>query len=174
MDEDREDIPKSEKDTGELDDIVDRDELRHRFDMLLQELRVVLPGVQVLLAFLLTAPFSQRFAEVDTWGRRAYAVALATAMLAVIALLTPTILHRLVERTARTHRLWWSIRLLVVGLVLVAVALVSAMWGIARFVFGTTTSWWLVTPALIVLGALWLILPFTLRRRRPTAASEPT
>ena len=55
----------SEKRSRELDDVRDREELRRRFDMLLQEVRVGLPGVQVLAAFLLTAPFSQRFGELD-------------------------------------------------------------------------------------------------------------
>ena len=45
--------PRSERGLGELDDVADRPELRQRFDMLLHELRVVLPGVQILLAFLL-------------------------------------------------------------------------------------------------------------------------
>ena len=47
----------------------DREELRTRYQMLLQELRVVLPGVQVLMAFLQTAPFAQRFGDLDDLGR---------------------------------------------------------------------------------------------------------
>ena len=52
-------------DAAELDDDRDRDELRSRYGMLLQELRVLLPGVQLLVAFLLTAPFAQGFERVD-------------------------------------------------------------------------------------------------------------
>ncbi len=51
--------------TGELDDEQDRDELRRRYYGLLQELRVLLPGVQILVAFLLTAPFASGFAQLD-------------------------------------------------------------------------------------------------------------
>ena len=91
----------SEKDVGELDDVTDREELRNRYNLLLQEIRVVLPGVQILLAFLLTVPFVQRFNELDTWGRGAYGVALTCSMLAVVCLLTPAVLHRLGQRTAR-------------------------------------------------------------------------
>jgi Family of unknown function (DUF6328) len=58
---DDEDTAGSDEDTEDLDDVADREELRQRYYGLLQELRVVLPGVQVLLAFLLTAPFAQRF-----------------------------------------------------------------------------------------------------------------
>jgi MFS family permease len=156
----------ADKDTRELDDVKDREELRRRYYGLLQELRVILPGVQVLLAFLLTAPFAQRFEELDDVGRRSYGVALTSAMFSVVCLLGPTILHRLGERTARTDRLVWSIRLTVAGLVLLAVALVTAMWCIARFVFGTTTAWRLLVPVILTLIVLWIWLPLTLRRRR--------
>lgn len=169
MDENNRSAEDSEKRTSELDDVEHREELRRRYDMLLQELRVALPGVQILLAFLLTTPFSQRFAELDVWGRRAYAVALCTAMLSVISLLAPTILHRLGDRRARAARLLWGTRLIVVGLALLAVALMASMWGIARFVFATGTVWWLVTPVVVALVTLWLILPLTLHRHRDTS-----
>src|SRR3954454_2965978 len=57
--------PDSEKSTEELDDVADRHELRDRYSMLLGEVRVSLPGVQLLSAFLLTAPFSNRFGDLD-------------------------------------------------------------------------------------------------------------
>ena len=93
----------SDEDTKYLDDVVDRAELRDRYYGLLQELRVVLPGVQVLLAFLLTAPFAAKFDDLDSWGRRAYQVALTSSMLSVTFLLSPTFLHRFGERTAPTR-----------------------------------------------------------------------
>ena len=73
----------------------------------------ILPGVQVLLAFLLTVPFAQRFEELDDWGRRSFGLALTSSMFSVVFLLGPTFLHRLGERTARSARLLWSIRLMV-------------------------------------------------------------
>src|SRR3954463_3345737 len=107
-----EDVPggddRPDEDTKYLDDVADRDELRERYYGLLQELRVVLPGVQVLLAFLLTAPFAAKFDQLDPWGRRAFAAALTSSMLSVAFLLAPTFLHRFGERTARRDRLLWS------------------------------------------------------------------
>src|SRR3954447_16662845 len=100
-------VPDFEKDAGELDDIADREELRNRYELLLQEIRVSLPGVQILLAFLLTVPFSQRFGDLDEWGRGAYAIALASSLVSAVCLLTPTVLHRLGKRTARSQRLVW-------------------------------------------------------------------
>src|SRR6478735_1241759 len=167
----------SEKRSRELDDVRDRDELRRRFDMLLQEVRVGLPGVQVLAAFLLTAPFSQRFGDLDEWGKRAFGVALASSMLSVILMLGPALLHHLGERTARSQRLAVSIVLFLLGLGALAVALLSALWGVSRFVFDTTTAWLITAPIAVAIVVVWLVLPQTLRRhtdvvRSPSAASD--
>jgi MFS family permease len=169
---DREEDP-SDEDTKYLDDVDDRAELRDRYYGLLQELRVVLPGVQVLLAFLLTAPFAAKFDDLDDWGRRAYQVALTSSMLSVTFLLSPTFLHRFGERTARRDRLLWSIRLMVVGLILLGLSLLTALWGVARFVFGDATAWELVVPVALTMLVLWIVLPFTLRRRGSTPARQP-
>jgi hypothetical protein len=158
------DTTDSEKSSGQLDDVADREELRLRFDMLLQEVRVALPGVQVLSAFLLTAPFSQRFDKLDTPGRWAFGVALIASMVSVFCLLGPTMLHRIGERTARAARLTWSVRLLLAGLVSLAVALLSGLWGVARFVFGTATAWYLALPILVLALLAWVVVPLTLRR----------
>jgi len=157
--------PKSQKELEELDDIADRDELRTRYEVLLQEIRVSLPGVQVLSAFLLTAPFSQRFDQLDAWGRRAYGVALISSTMSVICLVAPILLHRLGERTARAARLSWGIRLQVLGIEFLAVALVTAVWGVARFVFNTPTAWWSVMPVFALVLLVWVALPLSLRRR---------
>jgi MFS family permease len=160
----------SDADTRHLDDTADRDELRQRYYGLLQELRVVLPGVQVLLAFLLTVPFAAKFDDLDAWGRRAYQAALTSSMLSVAFLLSPTFLHRFGDRRARRDRLMWSIRLMVVGLVLLGVALLAALWGVSHFVFGDAVAWELVVPVAIAMIVLWTLLPFTLRRRGSTPA----
>jgi Family of unknown function (DUF6328) len=160
--------PESERSSSELDDVEDREELRSRFDMLLQELRVALPGVQVLSAFLLTAPFAQRFGEMDAWERRAFGVALTTSMLSVVCLVAPTLLHRLGPRTARSQRLSASIVLAVVGLGFLAVTVLSALWAVARFVFGPDAAWWITAPVLGAVVGLWLIVPVSLRRHRTT------
>jgi hypothetical protein len=163
------DEPDSEKHVDELDDVDDRAELRSRFEMLLQELRVTLPGVQVLAAFLLIAPFSQHFRDLDTWGRRAFGTALLASMVSVVCLLAPTLLHRVGERRARSRRLEVSIVLMVVGITALAVALVSALWGVARFVFGTAVAWAFTVPIVVLLVALWIVVPLTLRPHRPVS-----
>jgi hypothetical protein len=172
VEQDDEDHVPSDADTRELDDVADRGELRDRYYGLLQELRVVLPGVQVLLAFLLTVPFAARFEELDRWSRRAFEVALTSSFLSVTFLLAPTFLHRFGERTARRDRLLWSIRLMVVGLVLLGLSLLTALWGVVRFVFGDDAAWELVVPIAAVMVTLWIVLPLTLRRRGSTSSGS--
>lgn len=167
-DDGRIDEDPSDEDTKYLDDDADRTVLRDRYYGLLQELRVVLPGVQVLLAFLLTAPFAPRFEELDAWGRRAYEAALVSSMLSVVLLLGPTFLHRFGERTARRDRLLWSIRLTVVGLALLGVSLLTALWGVARFVRDGQSPLQLVVPVAVTMVAVWVLLPLSLRRRGST------
>jgi hypothetical protein len=155
--------PRSERPLSALDDIEDRDELRDRFEILLQEFRVVLPGVQILLAFLLTAPFSSRFADIDERGRFAYGVALVAATVSVLALMTPTILHRLGRREARVARLRWSIRLLLFGIATMTVSLLAALWGISRFVFTGSGSWWIFTVGVVAAVILFGVVPLATR-----------
>ncbi len=66
---------------------------------LLQELRVILPGVQVLFAFLLVVPFNQRFAEVTAFQRDLYLATLLCAAAASACLIAPSIQHRIAFRT---------------------------------------------------------------------------
>jgi hypothetical protein len=150
---------RSDVDADELDDVRDKDELRQRYYGLLQELRVVLPGIQVLLAFLLTVPFANRFSELDRLGREVFGVAILSALLSVVCLLTPTVYHRVAKRTERSARLAWGIRMTMTGLVLLAVALLSALWCVTRLVFSTTTAWLLTTPVLASIIGLWVVLP---------------
>lgn len=144
---------------SELDDDADRVELRSRYYGLLQELRVILPGVQVLLGFLLTVPFAQRFPALDRTERVAYGIALFSAFMSVICLLTPAVFHRVGERTARSARLRWGIRMTLSGLVLLAVALLAGLWSVTEFVFGNAWARAVVAIGVVSLLALWIALP---------------
>src|SRR6516225_4469185 len=77
----------------QLDSDRDRKELRDRYYGLLQELRIVVPGVLVLVGFQLTAPFATHFGQLDDAGQAVYGAALTLGVLSVIALMTPAVLH---------------------------------------------------------------------------------
>ena len=154
----------SEVPADQLDDERDREELRDRYYGLMQELRIVLPGVQVLVAFLLTVPFAQGFADVDDFGRALFGAALVAAILSVVAFMTPTAMHRFGDRTARSERLQTSIVMTRVGLLLLAVAMTLSLAVVSRFLYDGFVTVLLVTVVVIAVVALWIVTPLTTRR----------
>jgi hypothetical protein len=108
---------------------------RDRYRELLEELRTIIPGVQVLFAFLLTAPFSSRFEELDELGRNAYAAALLGAALATVVFLTPAALHRIGGSDDLRSGLRIGIACTVIGLILLSAAIVTSVFVVIRFVF---------------------------------------
>lgn len=154
----------SERDPADLDDVDDREELRQRYYGLLQELRVVLPGVQVLMAFLLTTPFASGFDDLDDAGRAAYFVAMMSALGSIICLLMPTVFHRIADRTARAARLEWGVRMALAGVGLLAVALTSAAWCIVRLVYGTPLAHAVAAAAVVTFVGMWVVLPLAVGR----------
>lgn len=141
----------------------DAEALRERYRELLEELRTIMPGVQVLFAFLLIAPFSNRFEQLDVLGVRAFAIALVTAALATIVFLTPAAYHRLRPPGHRRERLMTSIRVQLAGMGLLAFATADAVFVVVRFLFNTATG--LVAAGVVVLAVvgLWLVLPSSSR-----------
>ena len=152
-------IDDDDRSVTELDDERDREELRTRYYGLLQELRVLLPGTQVLVAFLFTVPFNNRFTELSVWDQRLYGVALAAGVLGIIMLIAPTAFHRLGPRRSRAARLLWSVRAARAGLGFLGVSLVSSLSVVTDMVFGTTAAVVVGAVAVVVLLIVWLALP---------------
>ncbi len=146
---------------AELDDERDRTELRNRYYGLLQELRVVVTGVQVLLAFLLAVPFATRFSELGDAGQAWFGVALTSATISVIAFVTPTAMHRFGRRTARGERLAFSIIVTRIGLFFLAVAILSSFSVVVGFLFDGVIAALLVTLIAVTLVGLWIVVPIT-------------
>jgi hypothetical protein len=148
-----------------LDDREDAEELRERYYGLIQELRTMLPGAQVLVAFLLTVPFSNRFEDLDELGHFTYAASLAAGVLSIVAFTTPTALHRVGPRRSRSERLLWGIRMARVGLAMLAVSLIAAVTTVARFALSDLVGSIVVVLTAASLATFWLILPATALRR---------
>ena len=129
---------------------------------LLNELRVVLPGVQVLFAFLLAVPFYQRWADVTSFQRDVYFAALSLALLATAVLIAPTALHRLNFRAQDKKAIVMiSNRLAIVGVVILALAMVGVMVLISDILFDRTMTIVVGVVAAAVLALLWLALPMS-------------
>jgi MFS family permease len=136
---------------------------RDRYRELLEELRTILPGVQVLFAFLLTAPFSNRFTELDDLGRDVYAFTLLASAIAVVLFMAPTSYHRIGPSGDRHRRLQIAIRLAIMGMAALAVAITSALFVITRFIYGTIEGVAVAAMVLVGIATLWYVLPW--RRR---------
>lgn len=138
-------------------------ETRERYRELLEELRTILPGVQVLFAFLLTAPFSARFTELDEFGRDLYSAGLVGTALAMVVFLTPASYHRIAPRRARAARLRTAIHLTVAGMLILATSVTTVVFTVVRFIFGGGVAT-LVTSVLAgTIVLLWYLVPI-LRR----------
>jgi amino acid transporter len=127
---------------------------------LLNELRVVLPGVQVLFAFLLTIPFTGRFAELSSFQEALFSISFLFAAFALVLLMTPTAFHRIRFREGDDEAmLRISNKLTIAGLACLAVSLEAAVLLIAELV----STGWQATAAAILVGALivglWFVLP---------------
>lgn len=142
------------------------EELRERYRELLEELRTIIPGVTVLLAFLLTAPFSSRFSHLDDLGRDVYAAAVLGVAIAVIVFWTPAAFHRLSEHREREMRFRVSVNAVVFGMATLALSLAAAVFVVVRFVFGSTMTGAVFAgiPLTLVL-LLWYVLPTVSDRR---------
>ena len=131
---------------------------------LLQELRIALPGVQVLFAFLLAVPFQQNFSKISEFEKRVYFATLLLTTISAALLIAPTAYHRITFRYQQKHRLVFiANRCALGGLAALALAMICAVMLITDVLFGTVTT--IVTIAFVVamFGLLWLALP--LRRR---------
>ncbi len=134
--------------------------LNRELEELLQELRIALPGVQILFAFLLVVPFNNRFAETDDLQRNVWFAALLLALGAVACFITPTAYHRIRFRDYDKERLvTTATRLAVVGLVFLATALSASAFFVTGFVFSDRVAAIVTAIAAGTIGGLWFALP---------------
>jgi hypothetical protein len=132
-------------------------EERHNRELieLLNELRVALPGVQVLFAFLLAVPFANGFPKLSPTDRDVFFAAFVAAALSTVLLIAPSSYHRLRWRQHDKERLLvFSNALTIAGLLCLAVAITCVVFVITDFLFHRT---WAATFTAIV-GAAFLVL----------------
>jgi hypothetical protein len=128
---------------------------------LLNELRVALPGVQFLFAFLLIVPFQETVDEITGFQRDVYFVALVAAAVATALLIAPAAQHRVLFRQRDKETLLRrSHRSAFVGLMVLALAICSALLLVIDVLFSRTLAW---TTTGVVAGLLlwwWVLVPF--------------
>jgi hypothetical protein len=143
---------------------------------LLQEVRVVQTGVQVLFAFLLTAPLATRFPQLTTFQRHCYFLTLLAAGAAAILLIAPTAYHRILFRCGdKEYLVQIANRFTLAGLAFVAISMTGALLLVSDLMFdGAIVA---ATIALPALGCVtfWCLMPLSRKTslRRQEAAPTP-
>jgi hypothetical protein len=141
---------------------------------LLNELRVALPGVQVLFAFLLTVPFTQRFEELDSGDRAVYYLAVVATAASTLFLIAPTAHHRLRFRSGVKEQMLQVANVFaLVGVVLMAVAITLVSYLITDMLYDSTAA---AIAAGCLAGAfalVWFGVPLLFRPARTPPPSSP-
>jgi len=131
---------------------------------LLNELRVALPGVQVLFAFLLGVPFTQRFAQVTDLQKDVYFVTFLCAAFATALLIAPSAYHRLEWRQGdKEHLLVVSNRLAITGTAFLALSISGTVFVVTDLLFNKTSAAVVAGLTAAVFGWFWYGMPL-LRR----------
>lgn len=133
---------------------------------LLNELRVALPGVQVLFAFLLGVPFTQRFQQLATYQEDVYFGTLMCAAAATAFLIAPSAYHRIEFRQRdKKYIVFQSNRLAIIGLGFLALAMTGVVMLVTDFIFGSLATVLATTAAALLFAMLWYILPVMRRMK---------
>jgi hypothetical protein len=146
-------------------DETEEERLDRNLGELLQELRVALPGVQVLFAFLLAVPFQKNFTKISGFDKAMYFATLLLTALSATMLIAPSAYHRLTFRYQQKHRLVFvANRLAIIGLGVLALAMTCAILFVTNVLWGSVAATVVTTVVVLAMfGFLWVALP--LRRR---------
>jgi hypothetical protein len=139
---------------------------------LLNELRVALPGVQVLFAFLLILPFQQGWQQITDLERHVFFVAFLAAMVASVLFIAPSSYHRIRFRDGdKKNMLVIGNRLLVAGMIALGVAIAAVTFLIAEVLYGGNGGGLVAAVAAAFLAWFWFGLP--IRRKVLNLQSGP-
>ena len=131
---------------------------------LLNELRVTLPGVQVLFAFLLAVPFTQRFTQVNDVQKMTFFIAVLLTTVSTILLIAPSAYHRLRWREHdKEQMLRTSNRMVIVGMVTLALAMTAVVFLITDVLFDATWASFVAGASALVFAWFWFGLPLVRR-----------
>jgi cation transport ATPase len=133
-----------------------QERLNRQMTELLNELRVAMPGVQVLFAFLLAVPFQQRFQTVNAFQRDVYLGTLLAAATATAFLIAPSAYHRIAfQEHEKEHIIQMGTRQFVCGIVALAVAMIGAVLLVTDVLFQATTTILVVVCVAVLFAWLW-------------------
>jgi hypothetical protein len=153
-------VPDSEEQSGGQRGETEEERIDRELIELLNELRVALPGVQVLFAFLLTVPFTQRFRQLTDVQEYTFFVALLCTTMGSVLLIAPSAYHRLRFREHdKKQMLFTANRLAIAGTIFLALAMTSAVYLVTDLVFHATLTVIVTALAAGAFGWFWYGLP---------------
>jgi O-antigen/teichoic acid export membrane protein len=145
----------------------DEERVDRNLQEMLGELRVALPGVQVLFAFLLVVPFNQRFDEVTSFERTVYFVTLMCTAASAICLIAPSAHHRLeFRRQNKAEIVKAGNKIVVVGLGLLGIAMTGAVLFVTDVLYDSATTAIAAGGVAAAFAVLWFGIPLRRRLRR--------
>lgn len=152
----------------------DPERLNRNLSEQLQELRVVQAGVQILFAFLLTLPFTNRFNATTEMQRYVYFVALLSAAAAAAMLIAPVSYHRILFRRKRRPLLVRATnRFTIAGLGFTLLGMSASVLMVADYLLGSPGGWIIGGAVFAWFTMWWLIVPFAQRQHHPELADPP-
>lgn len=142
----------------------EKERLDRNLAELLRELRLAIPGVTVLLGFLLALPFQSRFAEVTRFQETVYFASLLLTAASVLLLIAPTAYHRLTFRhQMKAHLVPLGNRLAIIGLVTLALSVTGVVVLVTDFLYGPSTTALVGGIAGVLFAVIWFALPLAAR-----------
>ena len=145
-----------------------QDRVNRELTELLGELRVALPGVQMLFAFLLTVPFSNRFPSLSRADHAAFAVAFASTTIAAVFIIAPSANHRMSFRAPDKERLLLrSNGFAIAGIAFLALAICAVAFFITGMLYGDAWAPGAAVSVLTLVFVTWYLIPL-LRKLQKT------
>jgi hypothetical protein len=150
-----------------------RERVNRRWNEILQETRVTQTGVQILFGFLLSVAFTPTFRELETLDRGIYVVTVVLGAAATASLIAPVAIHRFLSgQRMKGDVVEAAGRLMVCGMVLLALTIGCTLLLLLRFVLPGVLAEVLVGAVMLWFGLCWYVLPLRLRRRAARRARK--
>ncbi|QIJ66026.1 DUF6328 family protein [Streptomyces sp. JB150] len=147
--------------------------VNRRWNEILQETRVTQTGVQILFGFLLSVSFTPTFRQLETLDRGIYVATVVLGAAATASLIAPVSIHRLLSGQRMKDEVVESAgRLMMCGMVLLALTIGCTLLLILRFVLPGVLAEVLVGTVMLWFGLCWYVLPLRLRRRAARRSSR--
>jgi hypothetical protein len=148
----------------EHDDESRRERVNRELIELLNELRVALPGVQVLFAFLLAVPFSNGYSRISGFQKNVFFATLVATSLSTACFIVPTAYHRINFRKREKEQILVSSnKFSIAGIMFLALSMIGVVVLITDVIYSDAAAVVAGLGALAVFGGLWAVLPL-LRR----------